>query len=119
MKRAAAAILLCAAGGAHAGEPFSTRDWQLQLAYTAVHLADYAQTRDIKNRPGMRELNPLLGDHPGDARVRNYFAATLAAHWAITYALSPKYRPYWQGVTIAIEVGVVARNYNIGLRVAF
>lgn len=98
-------------------DPMSDDDLRWQFAYTALHLADYGQTGDIANHPGIRELNPLLGPHPSRARIRNYFAATLLAHWAVTYALPAEHRRKWQAATITLEAVVVSRNAYLGLRV--
>ena len=91
----------------------------LELAFAMLMLIDYWQTRDIKNHPGYYETNPLLGKHPSDARIRNYFIGATVAHAAITYALPEKYRPAWQWGTIGVEAAVVLHNKGIGLKIAF
>lgn len=100
-------------------EDFSTSDWARQWTYTAIHVADWGTTLDIKNHPDLQEINPLLGHHPSDARINTYMAGTLAAHWAISYALPERWRPTWQYVTIGIDGAVVAHNFSLGLRLAF
>lgn len=39
---------------------------------------DYQQTLDIKNHPGMYEMNPVLGKHPSDTAISAYFIAVNA-----------------------------------------
>jgi hypothetical protein len=129
-------------GLAHAGEPLSKKDWALEGAFIAALLLDYGQTKDIKNYqtcsggdsifvlPGHTpkpvscssdyyETNPLLGSNPSDARIRNYFLAAGLAHIGITYLLPKEYRPYWQWGTLILELGYVAHNHQIGLKVDF
>ena len=45
-----------------------------ELAYSALHLIDWAQTRQIAAQPDKwLELNPLLGQHPSRAKVNIIF----------------------------------------------
>lgn len=80
---------------------------------------DYAQTKDIKNHPGMYETNSLMGAHPSDARIRNYFVAASVVHTAIMYNVRPEWRRNLQYATIALEVAVILRNKRIGLHYQF
>ena len=104
-------------------------------------IVDYGQTLDIKNQRacwsednGSRfmpysvpagctssfyETNPLLGRDPSDSRIRNYFVGASLAHVAITYLLPKQYRPSWQWGTLAIQLGVISKNYQLGLSVDF
>jgi hypothetical protein len=91
----------------------------METAFAFALLLDHAQTRDIKNHPGYQETNPLLGSHPSDTRIRNYFLAAGVAHLAVTHLLPPRHRHHWQGATLAIQAGYVAHNYRIGLRLDF
>ena len=109
-----ALALILAAPSASA--ELSGEEWGKQLAYSAVHLADWAQTRAIAADPlRWHEKNLILGPHPRAVEVNRYFAATLAAHWAITYALPPEWRKPWQEGTIVLELAVVHRNARLGI----
>lgn len=92
----------------------------LEIAYTALHIADWNQTRHIAQAPtAFQEKNLLLGDHPTGPQVNRYFAGTLLAHWAIAMALPDNYRRAFQGISIAVEANTVRRNYAIGLSARF
>lgn len=131
-------------GLAHAGEPLNRREWMLEGAFIAAALIDYRQTRDIKNHcesrvdvapnvvpvgdgsefrqrcePVAWEQNRLLGRHPSDSRIRNYFLGVAIGHVAVTHLLPRKYRPYWQWGSLAIEIAVIHNNYQAGLRMNF
>lgn len=80
---------------------------------------DYAQTRDIKNYNMAFEHNPLLGDHPSDSKIRNYFIASAIAHVLIADQLSPTYRKYLQNGTIALELVAIGKNKRMGLHLKF
>ena len=47
-------------------------DYALLAAALAGLHEDYASTKRVLSQGG-REVNPLLGEHPSDARLRNYF----------------------------------------------
>lgn len=100
---------------AHADD-WSVADKERQAVYTALHLADYAQTHYIARHPdAFRENNPLLGAHPSVGQVNTYFAITLAGHYIIADQLSPKWRARWQYAWIAAEALQVVRNRSIGV----
>jgi hypothetical protein len=86
------------------------------LATLAV---DYKQTLDIKNHPGMYERNPLLGDHPSDVRIRNYFALAAIGSVATIYLLPSEYRKYFIGGVLTVELIAIGNNKSIGLRTNF
>lgn len=97
-------------------EPLSDGELGAQLAYSALHCIDWAQTRNIaRHSATLEEKNRLLGAHPSVRKVDAYMASTLAAHWGITYALPERWRAPWQGASIALEAGVVAHNWHVDI----
>jgi hypothetical protein len=116
-----------------------------ETAFVGLMLIDYRQTMDIRgwcdrNNVGAGtatyhadgtvtwengasceayEGNPLLGEHPSDARIGNYFVGATLAHVAIAKALPTEYRPYWQGAGILLQLVTVIKNKQIGLSVNF
>ena len=120
MKKYLFVLLMLVAGCARAADDWSRTDWNRQLAYTALHIADWTQTRYIATHPEQyHELNPLLGTHPTLGYVNNYFALGLIGHWAITYMLPAHYRPIWQYGSIAVEGYFVLHNRSIGISMKF
>lgn len=104
-------------------EPLSKKEWALEAAFLTAGLIDYGQTRRIKKESDIGldrwEQNKLLGRDPSYNRIRNYYLVAGLAHVGITHLLPRQYRPYWQWGTLILEVGFVARNHHIGLRVDF
>lgn len=106
-------------------EPLTTTEIQKELALGALLVLDRAQTRDIhgfcvgRTDCTIHETNPLLGTDPSPNRIRNYFLGTALVHVAVLYLLPREYRSYWQNGALALEVGVVASNYHLGLRARF
>jgi hypothetical protein len=121
--------------------PTPVTEW----VYQGAAFADMLTTLDIKNHPahcspamsniygtgqpsvcsgGLVEENPLIGQHPSDGKVLGYFAATGVLHYLVTRELVRENVPApivqtWEALGIGLEVGMVAHNYQIGLRARF
>ena len=104
-------------------EGWTKADTARQVAYTALHIADWGQTVDISRNPdkyyeaGLAGL--VIGEHPSESQVHTYMATTLLIQTAIPAMLAPEYRKWWQYVWISAECVTVAHNLSIGLRVGF
>lgn len=113
----AALALVCASASA---DDWTPQDTTRELAFVGVLTLDYAQTRDIKNHDWAYEKNPLLGKHPSDTRIRNYFVGAAAAHYLIAKELPAGWpRKSWQYGWIALEVAQVVKNKRLGLHFQF
>ncbi|HWP35123.1 MAG TPA: hypothetical protein VNM66_05955 [Thermodesulfobacteriota bacterium] len=91
----------------------------LFVAAQATVAVDMAQTLRIRDTPGLRETNPLLGPRPADGEILALFGARLAFN-TLAYVLLP--RPWADAlsvVTISIQVPVIIHNANLGLTVRF
>ena len=121
MKRSLLVISLLDAslGNCKAGD-WTSADTARQVAVTAALVLDAAQTRDIKNYSTTWETNPVLGAHPSDNRVRNYFIGTALGHYAVARALPAGWpRQAWQYGWIAVEVVQIVKNKRAGFRMQF
>lgn len=113
------AALIAALGSTQAFS-MDTDSLTRQVAYTALHLADWQQTRRIAGSNGQWiETNPILGPTPSQAQVNRYFAATLIGHWIVAYSLPKEWREPFQMGTIVMQASVVQKNYNLGIKVSF
>lgn len=111
------------------GEPgppaWSTSEIAKEAVTVGLLAIDAGQTRDIgpicQRNEGCQvyERNPLLGKHPSDARIRNYFAGVIAAHIMITHWIPQRHRALWQNATMMLEVGITVQNANLGLRINY
>jgi len=93
-----------------------------EWVYQGAAFADMLTTLDIAKHPNLVEENPLMGQHPSDGKVLGYFAATGVLHYLVTRELVRENVPApivqtWEALGIGLEVGMVAHNYSIGLRV--
>ena len=108
-------LLLCSTASAD----WSSGDTNRQLAFTALQMVDWAQTREVVKDDRKHELNPILGKYPSKTEVNVYFAATTLGHYLVSRALPPDYRKVWQYVWIGFQTGNVIRNYRVGVRINF
>lgn len=111
-------FILCGSS-AHAGE-WSREDSYREAVYLTVHILDWTQTLNIARNPDKwHEKNPILGRHPSVGKVNAYFATTAAIHVGLAYLLPAEWRKTFQYLSIAVEGGVVAHNYSIGIKTDF
>ena len=113
------ALILLFGCNAYAQGNWTAKDYALQSTSSALIVADWLQTREIATDNNYTEINYILGDNPKLSEVNQYFAGCLIGQFLISYALSHKYRNYWQGIIITMQAGVVAHNYNMGIKIKF
>lgn len=96
----------------------------LLLMLVTLNVVDWGQTLDIARNPTeYHEYNPILGRHPSEDEVNTYFMivipAQIGAGFLIEKLANEKWRnAFWTGC-IGLELGMVANNYNLGLKVRF
>lgn len=88
------------------------------VAYTAM-VVDYGQTRSIVGHPTFYEQNPLLGEHPTMGRVNRHFALSALASYLIAENLPSEQRTWFLRGLALVQVGVVAHNVSLGIRMDF
>ena len=115
MKNIIAVIVLLLSSSAHAD--WSKADTNRQIAFTAVTVLDWSQTRYISKHPDVfyEDFNKYLGEHPTTNKVNNYFLSAMLINYYIAYALPDKYRKYWQYASISVETHFVRNNYQLGI----
>lgn len=101
-------------------DDWSAADTKREAIYLTLHAADWLQTRQIaKNPDKFRELNPILGTHPHVDKVDTLFLLSGLSHAFASKILPAEYRKVFQYITIGVRAGVVANNYNVGVKVKF
>lgn len=95
-------------------------DLHRELAFQALLIADWKQTRQIAREPDRYyERNRILGAHPSVGRVDTYMFASGVLHWVVAMNLSPQWREQFQLISISMQANVVQQNYEIGLSLRF
>jgi hypothetical protein len=112
------AFWLAVLPSAHADD-WTTGQKAAEAGYLAAVVVDWHQTREGQATPGMRETNPVLGDHPSNAKVNAWFIGSNVAQFLIADALPSDLRNYWLTAGIVFEFSVVKNNKEIGLKVQF
>jgi hypothetical protein len=87
-----------------------------EYVFDAALAADMLTTADIHNHARLYETNPILGRHPSEARIAIYGATSALAHAGVTLLLPRRFVEAWEALSIGVEVGYVAHNYHLGLR---
>ena len=92
----------------------------LSAIYMTAHAIDWGQTRRIAQEPQhWSELNPVLGRKPKLSRVNAYFLLSPVVGYLVLDALPSDTRTHALQFLTAIEIGTVARNHYLGIRMAF
>lgn len=105
-------------------DEWTRADTYREVAYFALHVADWGQTLEISDHPEKwHEHNPILGSHPSRGEVNAYFIATGLLHPVVSYGLR-KYAPdgwvqAWQYGTIGIELYCTSSNMRLGIGFGF
>jgi hypothetical protein len=129
MRVALICVMLLAAGPVKGSEPWcSSACWSwsaanvaLEASYAAAVVLDWRQTSE----PGFKEagvFRPLFADGQGrvdQTRMTAFMFGGAAIHAVISAILPRPYREVWQGVSLAVEAGNVARNFQVGARLVF
>lgn len=108
---------LFAAPAAHAERSGSTPLELTLLAAAETSLVlDAMQTFEIQ-RQHRAEQNPLIGAHPGGAKIVGYFALAGAVTAAATYYMPKPLRLVAPIVVLLLEVPQVERNLRFGYQI--
>jgi len=111
------ASIITAAG--QASEPWSTKDKIMEGTFLVSLAMDWDQTSQIHKHGNMKEINSILGTHPEQSTINQYFLASALIHVAVADQLHGRWRTAWQATWIGLEIGTVQRNYKLGIRFNF
>lgn len=118
-----AALAFATSAKADWPEKWTPTDTAFQLAFVGALTLDLWQTVYIGSPERcptiLYEMNPLLGRCPKPSRTAVYGVTAAAGAFAVAWLLPQPYRRIWQSVWIATEVGMVTRNFSLGVRLTF
>lgn len=113
----AALYFLLLIPNAFAGDRWDRTDKLLLATATVTHTLDYSQTLHTARNPDhYKDLNPMLGPHPSEMAVRNYFIAGMVVKIVVAELLPSKWRKAWLGGWTLVNGACVANNYSQGLK---
>lgn len=103
-----------------AADAWDATDKTLAAIAVTAAVIDWGQTRTIARNPDTwYERNNLMGPHPTVGEVDKHFAVGIVAGALIAHFLPATARKWFLGGVAAIEIGVVANNHSIGIRVDY
>lgn len=103
---------------AQASDPWTKQDIYRELTYSLIVAVDIEQTKSAVSE-GYREMNPVLGVAPSNARINESAGTGLLVHVLISNYLSSENRPKFQNISIVFHLGVISRNHMVGARINF
>jgi len=113
-----ALILLLITLGAERTEAGEYKPAQ-QVIVSGLIIADWLQTREIARSDEFYETNPILGRHPSQSEVNQYFLACLVGYNLLTYHLKPE-GAKWFSLAIGIsQANTVQQNLSLGIEIKF
>jgi hypothetical protein len=114
------ALLLGAlAGCSTVPSNWTTEDTQRESVYAVATVMDWRQTMDIARHPDRKEANTILGEHPTNEKINQYFVVAGILQYSIAAILPPEERAAWQSMGILLEVICVRNNLKLGLSIGF
>ena len=103
-----------------AADPWDMTDKVLGGTALAATVMDWSQTHYIARHPAeYRELDHMLPSHPSVGQVDAHFAGSILIGAAIANWLPSDYRKWFLGGVTVIEIGTVAHNHSIGIKMRF
>lgn len=106
-------VLLVGCGGPR---NWTKADTARQVGVTALLALDCWQTQYIVDHPDrFYETNLILGNHPSSGAVYGYFITAAVISAVVAWAMSDDWRPWWQTGWIGAEIGITARNKQLGI----
>jgi hypothetical protein len=111
------AVVIFTSTAAFAGDKWDSTDYALLAASTVTLAMDWQQTRYIARNPDrFYERNRILGRYPSRQSIDLYFVSVLLTEIIVADLLPSKWRKvFLAGVAIG-EGGVVAYNFQMGVR---
>lgn len=113
------ALVLLGLSGCAGNREWTKFNTVAQTTYTALHVVDWMQTRQIAKNPDKytEGVNPILGEHPSVGRVDAWFVAAGLANFGISYALPHPYREMWQVGSSGVEIQMFMMNKAAGIAI--
>ena len=118
-------LLLILCGSAQA--QWTSEQKTLAAVASVALVIDYGQTKSIATKDIYREgvlmrnveHNPMLPRHPDMKDVNRHFILTPIIAYAVLDNISSENRTMALRVLTVVQIGIVAHNYSIGIRMKF
>ena len=114
-------LLLCSLhSDAEPFENWTPTEKALFVSAELALLADYKTTSSVLYPSrGYKELNPFIGEQPGQDRLTAWFVGWMIGHYFIADYLGHKDRVNWLLTLTIVESAAAAHNISIGATIKF
>lgn len=117
MKALALILVGCGLWG---NTPWVPADTRWEIASEMAIAVDWWQTSDLVRVPGDYEKsNPILGRHPSQKNINQWFAGWLIMHPLIMWSLPAPWRRSAQVMTVLVEAKCIKQNIDLGIALKF
>lgn len=96
-------------------ERWSTANTAAEVAFAGFAAVDGLQSRNAVDV--CSESNPVIGPCGERFPPVAYYPLSMLVHVAVSMAIAPEYRAWWQGATAGIEADQVYENHALGYHV--
>ena len=108
---------------ARAGDEWSKKDIQLEIACVVVNVLDGVTTERILDENNRAfEAGParlLFGDRPSQAELAGVVVVSSVLHALVTHYMPKQYRQYWQWSWASVKLLAIGNNLHVGLGIQF
>jgi hypothetical protein len=114
-------LLLCSlVARAELFENWTTQEKVLYGTASLAMIADYKSTASVLYpNQGYKEMNPIIGEQPGNDRLTAWFVGWTIGHYFIADQLGHEDRKRYLLIVTIFETGAAAHNVSIGARINF
>jgi hypothetical protein len=98
---------------------WTTEQKTLAAVASAAMLIDYRQTKSIVGSDRFYEQNPILPRHPTHSDINRHFVLTPIIAYFVLDNIDSESRTWALRVLTVVQIGIVAHNYSLGVRVSF
>lgn len=94
--------------------------WSVANTAAEVAFAGFTAVDGLQSRNAVEvcsESNPIVGACGDHVPPVVYYPLSVVVHAAISMALEPKYRVWWQGASVGIEADQIYENHALGYHI--
>jgi len=129
-----ALVLSCSLLSSQETSKWTTADTVFETTWQVLNVVDWRQTSNIHNTFAVSNTDPLtghqtfavyeegnkiLGKHPKQSSINQYFVTTALLHYTVSRVLPTKGRHTWQAATIVYTLTVVRNNVSVGVKLSW
>ena len=113
-------LLISLSARAELFENWTDKEKILYGTATLAIVADYKSTASVLYPDqGYKEMNPFIGEHPGQDRLAAWFLGWMIGHYFIANSLDHETRTRYLLTVTIVETAAASHNVSIGATIKF